>query len=527
MDPRVVFGGLDMNTALSFTAPWALWGFILFIPLAVFWLLRYRALKSRFAAAGLWGGSPARRYVYSGVFFGLFLACLLIALAGPQWGSRIVTEYRRGLDVVFALDLSRSMESRDVPAGAGTVSRLEQGLHIAHASVAGAGGVRFAAALGKGRGLLAVPLTGDTGTILRFFEGLSGSSLTGRGTNLEALVDAAASAFAVPFPSRRLIVLVSDGEALSGSLRGALERVRGEGISVTALGVGSDEGAPVPAASDEAGEILSFRQAGVLRYAAERTGGIYIDGNGADAAALLAEHFRSLAPESGSPGPRREPKPRWDLFVIAAMLAFGASKLCMMKRRGRAVSLILAVLFCSCSPVSGKLLVMEGNFLASRGRYTDAASSYLKALEHGEAAPYAEYGLGAVYVSLDEGKAALDRYEASEKLLTPFPSSEHRELRYRIPYNRGLVLFGEGDYAEAAAAFRAALEIDGGRIDAKRNLELSLLSLAREKTGAEHQGKNRSPDEAEAVVFDYLRRKEQNQWKSREWIEEDTSGPDY
>jgi Ca-activated chloride channel family protein len=523
-----------MNAALSFTAPWALWGFVLFIPLIIFWILRYRALKRRFLAAGLGGLSPGRRYVYSGIFFGLFLACLIIALAGPQWGSRIVVEYRRGLDVVFALDVSRSMDTRDVFAGgnspgAGTVSRLERGLQIVHAAASGSGGVRFAAALGKGRGLLAVPLTGDTGTILRFFEGLSGSSLTGRGTNLEALVDAAASAIAAPFPSRRLIVLVSDGEALSGSLRGALERAREEGISVTALGLGSDEGAPVPGASDEAGTagIISLRQAGALRYAAERTGGIYIDGNGGDAAALLAEHFRSLAPETGVPGGRREPKPRWELFIIAAMLAFGASKLCMMKGRFTALSLTLLILFCSCSRVSGKLLVMEGNFFASRGMYTDAASSYLRALEHEEAAPYAEYGLGAVYFSLDEGKAALERYGASEKLLAPFPAGEHRELRYRIPYNAGLVLFGEGEYAGAAAAFRTALEIDGGRIDAKRNLELSLLSLAREKNGAEQKGKNRNPDDAEAAVFDYLRLKEQNQWKSREWIEEDTGGPDY
>ncbi|MDR0622897.1 MAG: VWA domain-containing protein [Treponema sp.] len=523
-----------MNAALSFTAPWALAGFVLFIPLAVFGLLRYGALKDRFRAAGLGGrASLGRRYMYSGVFFGLFLACLIIALAGPQWGSRIVMEYRRGLDVVFALDLSRSMDIRDVPGTGktpGTGTRLERGLRIARDAAAASGGVRFAAALGKGKGLLAVPLTGDTGTILGFLEGLSESSLTGGGTNLEALVDAASSAFTVPFPSRRLIVLVSDGEALSGSLKGALERLREAGIAVTALGLGSDEGAPVPGDTDEAGaagQIISRRQADVLQYAAGRTGGIYIDGNNGEAAALLAEHFRSLAPESGVRSGRREPKPRWDLFVIAAMLAFGASKLCMMKGRGKALSVILLILFCSCSRVTGKLLMVEGNFFVSRGMYTEAASSYLRALEHDEAAPYAEYGLGSVYFSLDEGKVALERYGASEKLLETVSLDEHRELRYRIPYNAGLVFFGEGDYAAAAAAFRAALEIDGRRIDAKRNLELSLLSLAREQAGAGRTGTDRTPGEAEAVLFDYLRRKEQNQWRSREWIEEDTPGPDY
>jgi Ca-activated chloride channel family protein len=526
-----------MNTALSFTSPWVLAGFILFIPLAVFWILRYRILKRRFSASGPDGGfrdgSLNRRYMYSGLFGGVFLACLIIALAGPQWGSRLVTEYRRGLDVVFALDLSRSMEIRDVPTGKASgaaISRLEGGLRAAHDAAAASTGLRFAAALGKGAGLLAVPLTSDTGTILSFFAGLSGSSLTGRGTNLEALVDAAAAAFAVPFPSRRLMVLVSDGEALSGSLRSALERVREDGISIAVLGMGSDEGAPVPGEQDDSGAaepIISRRRTDALRYAAERTGGIYIDGNSGDAAVLLAEYFRSLAPESGSPGTRREPKPRWALFVFAAMLSYGASRLCLMKKRFRALSLTALFLFCSCSEISGKLLIMEGNFFTSQGMYTSAVSAYLEALEHDEAAPYAEYGLGAVYFSLDEGEAALERYGASGKLLDGLPSGEHRELRYRIAYNAGLVRFGEGDYAGAAAAFRSALEIEGSRIGAKRNLELSLLSLEREQTGAGPRERERRPDEAETVLFDYLRRKEQNQWKSREWIGEDTAGPDY
>jgi Ca-activated chloride channel family protein len=526
-------------TALSFDQPWVLSGFVLFIPLAVFRFLRYRRIRGLFSAAavkGPSGGSLGLRYFYSGLFFWIFLACLILALAGPRWGSRVVMEYHRGLDVVFAVDVSRSMEIRDVPApgeesGTGEVSRLERGLWIARQIVAASPEIRFAAAAGKGRGQLAVPLTGDTGLVLSFLQGLKGFSLTGRGTNLESLINAASSAFVIPFPARRLILLVSDGEALTGSLRAALERCREEDIALAVLGMGSDDGAAVPPDQDNgenSPETISRRQGEILRYAAERTGGIYIDGNAKDAAFLLTEHLRSLAPESGVRTGRREPKPRWDFFVTAAIFAFALSKLCMLKRRGKILSGLLLFLLCSCSPVSGKLLILEGNFFNSRGMYTDAASSYLKALEYDEAAPYAEYGLGAVYFSLDQGGAALERYGAAEKLLGALPSGEHRELRYRIPYNRGLVLFGEGKYTEAAESFRAALEIDGSRIEAKRNLELSLLSLSREKTGAGRNNTDHVPEEAEAALFDYLRRKEENQWKSREWIEEDSPpGPDY
>jgi Ca-activated chloride channel family protein len=201
--------------------------------------------------------------------------------------------------------------------------------------------------------------------------------------------------------------------------------------------------------------------------------------------------------------------------------------------------LFLAGLFllCSlgaCSAFSGKLLIMEGNFYQSRGMYTQAISAYLKALDYPEAVPYAEYGLGSSYQALDEGKAALERFAAAEKTLEAVPGRRlqaGQELSYRIRYNTGLVLFGEGDFAGAAEAFRGALAIDGSRIEAKRNLELSLLSRPRDRSPAAAQGKSRENGEGEdrgtRALFDYLSRKEQNQWKSQEWIEDPSTGPDY
>ncbi|GHV94652.1 hypothetical protein AGMMS50293_09720 [Spirochaetia bacterium] len=180
----------------------------------------------------------------------------------------------------------------------------------------------------------------------------------------------------------------------------------------------------------------------------------------------------------------------------------------------------------SCSP--GKLLILEGNFLNSRGRYNEAVSSYLKALEHEDAAPYAEYGLGSVYYALDESKAALERFADSRKILETRSPVDHRELRFRNNYNTGVVLFGEGDFAAAVEAFRESLRADPERIEAKRNLELSLLLLARERAGQGGAEQGQQESESRAALFEYLRQKEQQQWKSREWAaEEQPAGPDY
>jgi Ca-activated chloride channel family protein len=295
--------------------------------------------------------------------------------------------------------------------------------------------------------------------------------------------------------------------------------------------MGSDEGGTVPDAEEP---IISRRDSAVLRMAAERTGGIYIDGSRKDAAALLTDQLRSLAPETETRGSRREQKARWFPFLAAALLAYGASKISQVTKRGKGriskglASLFVCLFFASCTQASGKLLIMEANFLASRGLYTEAASYYLKALEYEEAAPYAEYGLGSVYYSLDEAKAALDRFGDSQEILESRSPGEHRELRYRNNYNTGVVLFGEGNFSGAAGAFKEALKTDPGRIEAKRNLELSLLSLAREHAGEGQAEREQTESESRLALFEYLRQKEQNQWKSREWgAEEQDSGPDY
>jgi len=181
------------------------------------------------------------------------------------------------------------------------------------------------------------------------------------------------------------------------------------------------------------------------------------------------------------------------------------------------------------SGIPGKLLIMEGNFQNARGDHSGAISSYMQALEYAQAAPYSEFGLGAVYFTLGEEKAALERFAQAEKILETSDPAANRELHYRIHYNTGVVLFSEGDFAGATEYFRQALKIDGGKKDAKRNLELSIKSLARENTsgGGRSEGENES-NESMAVLFEYMRQKEFNQWKSREWEkEEDFNGLDY
>ena len=191
--------------------------------------------------------------------------------------------------------------------------------------------------------------------------------------------------------------------------------------------------------------------------------------------------------------------------------------------------LLILLIFCGCTDISGKLLIIQGNFYNSRGRFNDAITAYLKTLEHEKAAPYGEYGLGSVYFSMGEEKASFERFTQARRLLDTFPENINRELRYRIHYNTGVVLFSEGDFSGAAVSFREALKTDGRRLEAKRNLELSIKARDRENTsGNDNRDGNENINESRAVLLEYMQQREINQWKSQTWQEEeDFSGPDY
>jgi Ca-activated chloride channel family protein len=334
-----------MNGSLVFDNPWVLTGMIIIIPLALSDYLS--PLKKRIR-----GKLPKPfkiKLFASRLFFYLFLALLITAVAGPRWGiGQARNEYRRAVDVVIAVDVSRSMLVSDgspsggLPGGiAEGITRLKRGTLIVMEAVTALPGMRFAVAISRNRGIVAIPLTWDDGAVLAFLESIDGSSLTGRGTNLESLLEAGAGAFQPSHPSNKVILLVSDGEELTGSIKTALSNCNRNNITVTSILTGSDEGAPVPGGAVPGGavpgseDIISRRDAVTMRMAAGRTGGIFIDGNREDAADVLIGHLRSLAGETESPRSNETNKERWFVFLILAIAAYGASKLSLLNMGGR------------------------------------------------------------------------------------------------------------------------------------------------------------------------------------------------
>jgi Ca-activated chloride channel homolog len=242
-----------------------------------------RLAMARFGEAGLLAGSlelpsPPRRAWGAGlIVVGLALASL--ALARPIgrfgiFGSATHHVRQHGADVLFLLDLSRSMEATDAEP-----SRLAAAKRAASAIAQALPSDRVGLLVFGGSGFLQLPPTVDRSAFQLFLDAASPSDIPDVSTNLEAAAGVAASA--VTEPASTGIVLLSDGEDTEGKLEGAIRALRDAGVRTDAVGVGTVDGVTlmdtnsVPHRGPDGQVVTTRLMEANLQDIARRTGGVY------------------------------------------------------------------------------------------------------------------------------------------------------------------------------------------------------------------------------------------------------------
>lgn len=173
-----------------------------------------------------------------------------------------------------------------------------------------------------------------------------------------------------------------------------------------------------------------------------------------------------------------------------------------------------ALVLSSCNAYFPHLRVIRANYQVSRGEYQPAIVDYLRAREGEEFQPWLSYNLGTVYHYLGESGAAVDQWELAISSAVP-------EAGFGASFNRGVYLFEQGRYGDAFEAFRYALQLDPGSRAAKTNMELTLQRLeARSDLNGEQSGAasasggGRGTDGGTTRMLDYIRRKQEQQWRA-------------
>ena len=433
----------------------------------------------------------ARRVLRFGLLM-LGLALAIISLARPQWGYVYEDVKRKGLDLLFAVDTSRSMLSNDVPP-----NRLERVKLAAQDLVNQLQGDRAGLIAFAGRAFLQAPLTIDYEAAVESINDLDTKTIPEGGTNISEAINLAVNTFGKSAAGNRALIIFTDGEELSGDAVKTAKAAADTGVKIFTIGVGTPQGSLIPVNSDDGGTAFVKDSAGQvvkskldekrLREIAQATGGFYLhlDDGPRTMAQLYSQGLANMKAADIDARLGRRPIERYEWPLGAAMLALTMSILIGERKRVRTRSRLprwskiavpaTALLLIFAKPVFG---TATGLNLYRDGKYNDAYKSFqddLKSHPDSSEKEKIEFDAGAAAFKLGDYNKALQSF--SNALL-----SSDKGLQEGSHFNLGRTLEDRADMdqtndstlkdlTDAASHYESTLRLNPKNEAAKANLE--------------------------------------------------------
>ena len=209
---------------------------------------------------------------------------LVIGLVNPKIGTKSETVKREGIDIVFAVDVSKSMLCEDVAP-----SRLEKTKQIVSQIINQLVGDRIGIVAYAGSAFPVLPITTDYGVAKMFLQSMNPSMVSSQGTSLDEAIKLSSTYFDDDKKTSKLLILISDGEDHSEGAIDAAEEASKLGLKIITIGIGTAKGGPIPL--KENGRVLSFKRdqnnavvvtklnEESLKVISKNTKGGYINGN--------------------------------------------------------------------------------------------------------------------------------------------------------------------------------------------------------------------------------------------------------
>ncbi len=484
---------------MTFGAPVWFWGLLAIPVLAVFFVRaeqrgveRLREFVSARLLPQLSATVNRKRRVVRFGFLMLGLAFAIVSLAQPRWGYVYEDVKRKGLDLLFAVDTSRSMLSNDVQP-----NRLERVKLAAQDLINQLQGDRVGLIAFAGRAFLQAPLTIDYDAAIESIGDLDTKTIPEGGTNISEAINLAVGTFGKSAAGNRALIIFTDGEELSGDAVKMAKAAADAGVKIFTIGVGTPQGSliPIPAddgntafVKDSAGQVVKSKlDEKRLRQIAESAGGFYLNlGDGLRTMSQLYQQgLANMKAAEIDARLSRRPIERYEWPLGAALIALSISVLIGERKKVRGRARIpgwakIAV------PASAAVLLLAGPTFASApglnlyrdGKYQDAYQHFqedLKAHPDSSAADKIEFDSGTAAFKMGDYNKALQSF--SEALLSP-----DKRLQENSHFNLGRTLEERADMDQAndttlkdlndaASHYEATLQLNPNNEAAKANLE--------------------------------------------------------
>ncbi|MBT6750414.1 MAG: VWA domain-containing protein [Desulfobacula sp.] len=492
---------------MKFASPYLLnllWGLIPVLGIMAYGILKRKKILARFAGTNMIaslvpGFDPQKRWIKTSLII-ISFGFAIVALSVPQWGYRWEKTNQKGVDIMIALDCSKSMLAQDIKP-----NRLERAkreiidlLRMMKSDRAGL--VAF-----SGRAILQCPLTLDHEAFNIFLKVLEPGYLPVGGTNLDHAIKEAYNGFEKESDTQKAIIIITDGESTSGDVEETAREMAKQGIKIFSIGVGSSQGAPIPDAKggfkeDTSGNIiLSKVDTKTLEKLAAMTGGTHVRSVAGDMDLDLIYKDKILGTmerKTLTSGKQKiwENRYQWFLFpcVVLLLIEFILSS----KKRLRGLSIIVFAIGLSIfvfqkesvyaqsvtsSVNSGIKAFEELNYEQAKTHFIDAQ---LKDPEN--ARLYYNIGVAA-YMNNEFEQAKTNFMEAAK--------TKDIKLAHDARYNLANTYYRMEDFDEAIKEYEALLNNFPYDIQAKENLELARLKQEEQKHKETQSDKNKDNKE--------------------------------
>ncbi len=459
-----------------------IWAVPLMAAVVVYGSRRRRDILQRFSSPhGLETIAPdsagTRRWIKAALLMAavLFVA---IALAGPRYGFRWQEINQRGVDLVIALDCSRSMTATDIQP-----TRLERAKREVFDLLAMLQGDRVGLVAFSGTAYLQCPLTLDYNAFNLFLNALSPDYLPVGGTDITAATQTAMESFDPKSPADKAVILITDGENTgSEDPLKAAETLKQKGIKLFCIGVGGAEGVPIPEAAggfkkDRSGQIvLSRLDETTLKKMAVITGGTYVRSVAGDMdldAIYTYEILQKMDAQMLTSGRKQVWEDRFQWPLALALICLVVELLLPVTRKNIAVSIMVALIFLpAVSSQAGD--TRKGIAAYEQGDFETALKHFTEAQLNAPEDAQRLYNVADAYYKTGDFDAAADHYKQVLK-------TEDTDLKRKALYNLGNTEFRRGNAKDAIGHYETALTIDPEDRLTRENLAFVKQMLAQQQ----------------------------------------------
>lgn len=267
------------------------WMFLLIVLISIFFIIdrawKNRTQKSFFSKTNLERLSPNIsdiKPILKIISVIVGVSMLIIALINPKIGTKIETFQRLGVDIVFAIDVSKSMLAEDI-----SPSRMDKSKQLVGQVINNLGGDRIGIVAYAGKAFPQLPLTTDYSSAKMFLQNMNTDMLSSQGTAIGEAIRLSSTYFDQDESTERILFIVSDGEDHNDLSYDMADIAAKNNITIYSIGVGTEKGSPIPIKKN--GIVMSYKKdingdvvitklnKTYLENISDKTGGKFIEGS--------------------------------------------------------------------------------------------------------------------------------------------------------------------------------------------------------------------------------------------------------